>query len=439
MTTLTSAQLDKLAENIFIMGERSKTRLPKPATRGSTAFITALDPIASNADLKNAGIGVIDFTATPADPDVWLNNENTTFRIGSASKIAMMLAAVQLRLDVRNILALVPPIISTAAEFDAAFADPALWRKGKAPRGELSEIAGSDNAPQISKIFDFTKSPIDFAGVESDKQHLPANRDVAFNNLAPSHELDWVTDPPLSFSDRLWLTGYQSDNVAATTCVSEIGLPYIKTVLRAYGLDKHPSDGMHLLGLMYANIPKKNPPSTPPPPRPLTNIEKLDVEDYWLSDLGPPKQYDDKRSWVAGSAAALTAYMIALVNNKLGNAAACTTILNNLADGKGHAIQSFLVGDSSHGIAKVAKVNSQLNKIGILKISDGAQTPLLCEFVLVETEEKTAPAAGHRNKMKYAVIVTGLLATEPLGGTAVKAAQLLGELVHKALIALPPP
>jgi hypothetical protein len=438
MTTLTSAQLDKLAENIFIMGERSKTRLPQPVTRGSSAFITALDPIASNADLKDAGIGVIDFTATPADPDVWLNNENKIFRIGSASKIAMMLAAVQLRLDVRTILGLTPKIISTAAEFDAVFADSALWRRRKAPRGELSEIAGAANAPQISKIFDFTKTPIDFAGPKADDQHLTANRDKAFDKLAPSHELDWTTDPPLSFSDRLWLTGYQSDNVAATTCVSEIGVSYVKAVQRAYGLSNHPSGGMHLLGLLYANIPAKNPPPAPPPPRRLTNIERLDVEDRWLSDLGPPKQFDDKRSWVAGSAAALTAYMIALVNNKLGNAAACTTILNNLADGKGHAIQSFLVGDSSHGIAKVAKVNSQLNKIGILKVSDGAKTPLLCEFVLVETEEKTAPPAGHRNKMKYAVIVTGLLATEPAGGTAVKASQLLGELVHKALITLPP-
>src|SRR5437773_7413705 len=193
MTTLTNAQLDKIAQNIFIMRERTTTRLPKPTSTGSTAFITALNPIASNADLKDAGIGIIDFTSNPASPSIWFNNEDKAFRIGSASKIAMMLAAVQLRLDVRNIFGLSPQIISTPAEFDALFADPALWRRGKAPRGELTDIAGAANAPQISKIFDLTKSPIDFAGPDPDTQHLPANRDKAFNKLPASHELEWET------------------------------------------------------------------------------------------------------------------------------------------------------------------------------------------------------------------------------------------------------
>jgi len=439
MTTLTSAQLDKLADNIFITGDRAATRLPKPTPTGSTAFFTALDPIASNADLKDAGIGIIDFTGDPAHPSIWLNNEGKTFRIGSASKIAMMLAAVQLRLDVRNILGLPTKIISTPAEFDSVFADAALWRRGKAPKRELGQIAGTANAPQVSKIFDFTKSPIDFAGPDPDTQFQPANRDKAFNKLPASRELEWETNPPLSFSERYWLTGYRSDNVAATACVSEIGVPYIKAVQRAYGLSDHPSDGMHLLASAgYANIPRKTTPPAPPPPRSLTHIETLQVEDFWLSDPGPPQKFDDKRSWVPGSAAALTAYMLALESNKLGDAAACKTIRNNLADGVGHAIRSFVIGDSHHGIASLTQVKAQHNKIGILKQSDGAKQPLLCEFVLVETEETTAPAAGHRSKMKYGVILAGLIATDPDGVSAVKGAQLLGETVHKALLKLPP-
>ena len=74
----------------------------------------------------------------------------------------MMLAAMQLRLEVRKILAMSPKPISTAAEFDALYANPKLWAKAKAPRSEVRRI--SDTPPLISQMFDFTKTPVDFAG-----------------------------------------------------------------------------------------------------------------------------------------------------------------------------------------------------------------------------------------------------------------------------------
>jgi hypothetical protein len=446
MTTLTDAQLTKLAEKIFIMRDRDTTRLPKPVTTGSAAFKTALNWIGTDPRFKDAGIGVIDFTNDPMHPSVWLNSPaDTPFRIGSASKIAMMLAAVQLRLDVRQIFGLAPQVISSPAEFDKAFRDPKLWAKAKAPQSQMQQIAGTANAPLISKIFDFDKSPIDFAGPDPDKQTVPANQQKIVDKLPADGELAWET-PSLTFSERLWLTGCLSDNVAATICVSDIGVPYIKAVQRAYGLANHPSNGMHLLASSgYATIPRRTTPPAPKPPRQLTHVEPIPVNDFWFNEKS--RKFDDKMSWVPGSAAALTAYMIALKTDAfadpgtglVGGLTACQTIRNNLADGGSHAIQSFLVKgenvDNANGIASVARVNTAINKIGILKKSDGAKLPILCEFVYVETEEFAAPAHG-RNKMKYAVIATGLTTTSSSTLAPHRKSADLGVAVHKSLLTL---
>src|SRR5437899_11763900 len=84
IATLTDAQLAQIADKIFVAGDRGTTMLPKPATAGPAVFKTALDPIAIDPDLKEAGIGVIDFTRA-AGPDIWLHEPvgNTSFRIGS--------------------------------------------------------------------------------------------------------------------------------------------------------------------------------------------------------------------------------------------------------------------------------------------------------------------------------------------------------------------
>jgi hypothetical protein len=92
---VTDAQLAKIAEQIFVTRERTRTTLPKPTLNGPAPFKTALDAIGAQHDFKDAGLAVIDFTRSEAFPDVWLRNENKSFRVGSASKIAMMLAAVQ--------------------------------------------------------------------------------------------------------------------------------------------------------------------------------------------------------------------------------------------------------------------------------------------------------------------------------------------------------
>jgi hypothetical protein len=440
MATPSDAQLDRIAQVIFAAGDRSQ-RVARPLPSGSVAFKAALDPLATT--FANAGLAVIDFTRDPASPDVWLHNEDKAFRIGSASKIGMMLAAVQLRHDVRRILDLSPQIITQPDEFDEVFRNPDLWAKAKGPPLEMQEIAGADNAPLVSKILDFDKAPIDFAGPDPDQQTTNANRQKVLDKLAPGHALTWKTHPALSFSERLWLAGNVSDNVAATSCVSDLGVPYIKAVQRAYGLADHPDGGMHLLASgPYTTIPKSTAPPAPPPPRQLTHVEPIPVEDL----LFDPKTggFTDKKSSVPGSAAALAAYMIALMTNGFtdpGSAqalAASRTIKNNLADKFFPSIASFLVdgpkGDGLDGISSITNVNRLINKIGILKRIDGVKNPLVCEFVYIETEEPVASPAPARNKMQYAVIATAITPSASL--RAAQRSAALGIAVHKALLTL---
>lgn len=435
MATLTDTQLASIADEIFIMGDRKTTRLPKPANTGPTAFTTALDAIAGDARFKDAGIGVIDFTKFPVSPArVWLNKDKSDepFRIGSASKIAILLAAVQLRLDVRRIRDL--NIVTTPDEFDALFANRKLWKKAKAPQTEMQQIA--DAPPQISEIFDFSKSPIDFNGPDPDAQIDSAHRTPIFNKLPADRELTWDLRPLFPFSERLWLTGSLSDNVAATSCASEIGTPYMKAVQRAYGL-ADPAHGMHLLSSgLYASVPRKTTPPAPPPPRQFAHIEPIRVNDAFFA--ASSKTFSDHMSWVPGSAAALTAFMLAMIGDIFADAsvlaggqAACTTIRNNLADKVGPSISSFM----ADAIGGVTTVTRQLNKIGILKRSDGAENPLLCEFLYLETKE--SHTAAHPDKvMKYAVIAVALVSTPGAGNGAVEKSQALGVAIHNALLAL---
>jgi hypothetical protein len=441
MATLTDAELDRIVQVIFAAGDRSQ-RLARPVASGSAAFKDALDPLATA--FPDPGIAVLDFTLDATQPDIWLYNEDKPFRIGSASKIAMMLAAVQLRQDVRRILDLSPQIITQPDEFDEVFRNPDLWAKAKGPVLEMKDIAGADSAPLVSKILDFNKTPIDFDGPDPDQQTTSANRKKIVDKLPADHELRWSTSPALSFSERYWLTGCLSDNVAATWCISDLGPAYIKAVQRAYGLADHPSGGMHLLASgHHIDIPKsKTTASAPPPTRQLKHVEPIPVEDRWFDKK--TGGFTDKKSWLPGSAAALAAYMIALMTNGFtdspGNAsalAASRTIQRNLADKFRPSIASFMVdgpdGDGSDGIASISNIDRELNKIGILRRHDGSKTGLICEFVYLETSEPFAPA-GARDKMKYAVIVAGLA---PAGGKeSAERSAALGIAVHRALLTL---
>jgi hypothetical protein len=457
MATLTNAQLQKIADEIFVLRDRSTTKLPVPTPSGSAAFNAALDPLRTRTEFANAGIGIIDFTNDANNPDVWLHNETTPFRIGSASKIGMLLAAVQLRLDVRSILDLSPAIISTAAEFEKAFRDPRLWRMGSSPRSEVAKIA--ETPPLFADIFNFAppgSDPIDFDGPDPNGRRdaalapvasvqdpivdaLPIQPTAANPDLP--QELTWPELSKFSFSERLWLTGCLSDNVSATACVTQIGQPYIKAVLRAYGLFDR-SKGMHLFpSYGFGNVPRSNPAPAPPPPRRLLPPEAITVKDLNVRTGG----LIDQQSWVPGSALALTAYMLALMGNRFANTGplnflvgggpACETIRRNMADNGTHQVVSFLVSSGVEADPKNV-VTKQIHKIGILRKGE-ANTNTICEFVYLETKQNPKPATG-RNEMKYAVIAAGLMSDRrgTTGSFAATKSAALGAFVHNALLSL---
>jgi hypothetical protein len=438
------------------MGDRAATRLPKPKTRGSAAFKAALDPLKKRTEFKDVGIGVIDFSRSHSSPDVWLFNEDRPYRIGSAGKIAILLAAVQLRCDVRKILALHPQIVSTPTELDALFGNRRLWRKAKAPKREAKAVLQiASNPPLVSKIFDFAKHPVDFAGPDPDGRKDAADKPVAavqdaiFAKLASGH-LEWETWSALSFSERFWLTGCLSDNVAATSCLSELGVPWVKAVQRSYGL-ADPSAGMNLfLSGGYSDITARRRAADAAPPRPLVGVDPITVEDYWWDPR--TRKFSDRSSHVPGSAAALTAYMLALMTDGFvddGSVAlggvGCTTIRKNLADGGPYDPDKLTEfpdhpGAIRHGVLSAANttITRQIDKIGLLQPEIGAKAFLRCEFMYLETTTLDPGLPHGRKDLKYAIVATGVIAdADKVHGTnAATKSVWLGAAVHQALLTL---
>lgn len=448
--TLSDAKLREIADKLFLLKRPAPAKLPMPINTGPDTFTSKLAPIGENPLFKKLGIGVVDFTEEGKLPKVWLHNGDRPWRIGSTCKLALHLAAVQLRDDVRQL----QNLISTADEFDELFRMKKLWNlyRGANKLG-IQQIAGKENAPRISTIFDLTKSPVDFIGPFPDAPNaddiygrLPV---VGHSGSSEIRHLTWEKVGEFDFSELLWLTGAFSDNVAATAIASEIGLPYIKAVQRAYGLFDPPK-GMYLQlsGALSQHDFIKTPvlvdstKSDGAKYRPLTHVEKIAKVTDFMKDSKTGK-FTDQYSWEPGSATALTAYMIALMQDKLVDPTSflflasdrgrqgCDTIRNNLSTGGSHSIISYLA-QGVESFSTAADITRKITKIGILGIPDGERSGLICEFAYLETKEIRPP----NKQMKFAVLVTGISGPILPGfadGTAFLCQQL-GEQVHLALL-----
>ena len=437
---LSNSQLQQIADVLFLLKTPKPTPLPKPTTNtsGAGSLGAELDSkIAGDRRFQDFGVGIVDFTTDVNSPRVWVHNEDDSWRVGSTGKIAILLAAAQLRDDVREVKK--TGIISTASDFDELFSLPKLWGESRDIR--IRGIAGPAHAPRISTIFDFAKSPIDFSGPNPDAPDGTA----IFNKLGVKPDgtqiehLSWPAAHDFEFSERLWLCGARSDNVAAATCVSEIGVDYLKAVQRAYGLfdDRH---GMHLLVTAnYSNLvrdtPVNNKPNSPKY-RPFQNQEYHPVKDALFNTVS--KKFDDQRSTEPGSAAALTAYMIALMRDKLvapgpRGIDGCETIRKNLAGATAHSLTSYV----SLGVKTVTTVTKEHTKIGILRTEDGEPAPLNCEFNYFETRESNAGG----KQMKYSVMVAGIRSKPQADGSpglnVVSLTENIGLIAHRSLLAFP--
>jgi hypothetical protein len=428
---LTRADLDRIAAEIFVMRPLADTRLPVPTKSvGAASLAAALDPVGTDARFTQLGIGVADFTASLAAPRIWLHNGGVAWRLGSTGKVAILLAAAQLRDDVRAIQAL--GLVNTPADFDTLFATKALWTK--APHAQVQDIATSSaHAPRISTIFDFSGGgPAQFIGPNVDAPDMAG----IIAKLGPDEEMDWpdaARQPNgVSVSERLWLAGSLSDNVAATASMSEIGVAYIKAVQRAYGLFVDGASPMHmLLAGQYANIDSsaRVGPQTQLKFRQLADVEKHKVRDALL--VKATGRFEDQDSWQGGSATSLLAYLIALQQNRLvtthggasGGAVGCTTIRACLSKGGPNETRSIV----AEGVASVTTVTLQISKIGLLGKRDGEPGPFDCELAYLETKE---PASGVVKK--YGVALTGLRSRA--GVHAQTITQQVGAAIHTALL-----
>jgi hypothetical protein len=417
-------------------------KLPVPkTTTGTGSLSTKLDPIVHPPSLfEKWGIGVIDFTSDKDNPSIWLHNEGTPWRIGSTGKIAIVLAAAQLREDVRAVQG--TNILSKPEDYDELFAMDALWQLS--PVFRTSQMADKSTAPRISTIFDFSKTPVDFQGpglTDPDFGNIIERLATKTSSTVDDAHLNWPLNTDFAFSERLWLAGTNSDNVGADSCMSEIGVAYLKAVQRAYGL----FDGnvmQMLLNGPYSDMNGK---------AGVTKIPVSSGSKVFYRNLQRPemhhvtdamkvgKKFTDQDSWEPGSAAALAAYMIAFRQKKFASLSdppksgndACATIEANLSHGDVHReTQSYI----ANGVATVAKVKKQLSKIGLLDTPDREKAALNTEFAYLETEQNSTPLKPRQ----YGVVVTGITDLLKSDGKIDRAAddltKELGKKIHTALV-----
>jgi hypothetical protein len=424
---LSNAQLDQIAALLFLLKSPKPNPLPVPANTDDTtdpaSLASKLEPISTDQRFNDLGIGVVDFTSSFTTPKVWLHNAEKSFRIASTGKLAILIAAVQLRDDVRKVMA--TGFITTRDEIDSLFST--IWTRSKDPA--VRKISGAANTPRISTIFDVPTMPPNFVGamVPLDKQKMSDIADAT---------LEWTGVPDLSFWELLFLAAADSQNVAATACVSEIGVPYMKAIQRAYGLYDR-GKGMHmLLGSGYAKVSTRTPvnrQANAPPFRNLTQTESNPVIDtFWE----PPDMKPSRWSTQPGSADALTAYMLALMQDdptqpQLINTEACDTIRTLLADETALNPPDRPRTDTSLilvGVNNVSAVTKAHTKLGILdpkrQQRQQGQVSIRAEFAYIET-------AG----LRFAVLATGIQ-PKTIGGhrvSEVDRGTALGAAVFNAL------
>lgn len=420
--SLSDADLQSIAEKLFLLNPPDSSKLSTPIVSDDLA--TRLQDIANNQLYQNLGIGVVDFgenftlkedLTTVEDPSadfpkVWLQNGGVAWRAASTGKLGMLLAAVQLRDDVRQVKDIKPSL--NESEFDDLFST--IWKK-KSKDPNIMAINGKNSAPRISTIFDFTKPELDFYGAGTlDLEKL--------KDLHNNRDLKWKDMTELTFYERLKLAGTWSDNIAATACISEIGVAYMKAVQLAYGL--YDGKSMHLLlAGGYPGWNDKNLEKTPVTKgkddkyRPLNNQEGNHVKDF-LKGFG-------NESTQPASAAALTAYMIALMQDKLAGEDGCKTIIDLLANTKygiGDAIISGVDWWTPDNYITPRRVREGYYKVGYL---DEEGEKFRCEFTYLNTFSD-----NHIN-INYAVIVTGL--TPNMGYNALERGQKLSQDIYLAL------
>jgi hypothetical protein len=182
---VTAAQLAQIRDQLFLIQSQSHTELTMPSDStdkdgNDDPLVKALDKMISDLLTQSPrkydelGVAVADFTKDPKAPRIWLHNSENPWRIASAGKVSVLLAAVQLRDDVRLVKEVTN--LTDPKAYDQLFANPELWKPKDPSDTDVqlrnSEITHPDSkkdtpanhCPRPSTIFDLTKDPVDFRG-----------------------------------------------------------------------------------------------------------------------------------------------------------------------------------------------------------------------------------------------------------------------------------
>ncbi len=311
--------------------------------------------------------GATHFVGDDADSSKWqpyffAKDENNQGSLGSGAKIMICYAAFQLREDVRGLIKKgVKP-----GDIRKALLD--LWSASS--NQELKAIAKEtprrgSAPPFIDYIFDFGGAGgADFDGHGNCgipnfgddtkpgvlRNHIKELGDVHKWEYDEIHNDErWREILARPFAERLWLTTRWSDNAAATTCATQIGLPYINALLRASGLyDAKRNRGMKL----YRGYED--------PPHGVAEFKS------WFDQFGRWYRYsrttDDTQ---AGNVATLSALLAALVRRKLFDPNVNDEMVSFLRVADAGAITSYVEWSLKSLLAQYSGYLDLWSKLGI--------------------------------------------------------------------------
>jgi hypothetical protein len=245
--------------------------------------VAALTPDAMSpalqADLETIAVGpfaqtrlaLVRFDQNPPAVALWKPDDPVL--IASMGKLAILYAAFQLLEDVRTI-ARTFPTTTAASEVNAELRN--AWAAAGAAR--LATIANSPHIARLEHIFDFRplegvpRRPGDIhflgmrrCGISDIRQDFPVDSETV--NLARRleglpHGLNSASNvrtiAGLSFAERLWMTTVWSDNIAASSCIWDVGLGYIQALMYDSGLFSDDRSGLWLSRTFNESMPQNH-------------------------------------------------------------------------------------------------------------------------------------------------------------------------------------
>ncbi|PWI17993.1 hypothetical protein DI272_30415 [Streptomyces sp. Act143] len=216
---------------------------PRPSPRwrndGKLEARLRLNLNAVSEHLHDGPVAVVNLAGPDSPAFAAIHGSRQTY-VASIAKLAPLLAACQLRADLRRIAAANPPQ-SSAELFETARQQ---WN------------CTAEHGPQLDDIFwvDFAVSPVavDFVDAHQDDEALNELDSKLADPTTRQEGLERLR--LLGFADRLRLMAAWSNNDAATAVIRVLGLPYVAAVVQDCGLYDVGDGGGLWLGAGYGDI-----------------------------------------------------------------------------------------------------------------------------------------------------------------------------------------